>query len=252
MGAFDKSYHELLGRYNSINEQRYQIIDTTTGKPVGATDQIPAGINNSFAQVKSGQVSAATAPTQPAPAQTTQTPTPPAGQIAATAEDAEPTAEQKSQFQRLHGTPYNPKSNMDRNKMQLQRQAETETGGDFNKLKQAVYSGKSVNPLNAGKPGQPTGGNNMIIKGGQGDTPARQVDLNTGQSTEIPKAVPVFRPGSSVTSSKPTGAPPSISITPPSAQNSSSTATPTKTTSTPSKPAPTTKTTTTPRERRGE
>lgn len=219
MGAFDKSYHDILKKYVEITEQRYQVIDTTTGKAVGFTDQPP---------------------TQPAVAQTTQTPTPAAGQIATTPEEAEPSEEQKKTFQRLHGTPYNPKSQMDKNKMQVQRQAETSSGGDFNKLKQAVYSGNNVNPLNAGKPGQPTGKN--ILIGGQGDMPARQVNLNTGQSTEVPRATPAFKPDPSVTAAKATGVP--VGTTPAQfdarrvAQTGTTRpASPTTTTSAPPKPA---------------
>ena len=54
MASFDKSYYDILNKYVSIREQRYQVVDTQTGQVIGVTDQKP--------------------PTQPASAQPTGDP----------------------------------------------------------------------------------------------------------------------------------------------------------------------------------
>lgn len=187
MGSFDKSYHDILKKYVEITEQRYQVIDTTTGKAVGFTDQPP---------------------TQPAVAQTTQTSTPAADQIATTPAEAEPSEEQKKTFQRLHGTPYNPKSQMDKNKMQVQRQAETASGGDFNKLKQVVYSGNNVNPLNAGKPGQPTGSTSAPRVDTSNQFGGKVNLTNTGMTPTIPKPTTTVTPPAPIATTTTTSTPP--------------------------------------------
>ena len=257
MASFDKSYYDILNKYDSIREQRYQVVDTQTGQVIGVTDQKPptqpasAQPTGDPAAAQATGVPAGTTPAQFDARRAAQTgvsrPTTAPDQIAAVPADAEPSEEQKKNFQRLHGSPYNPQSSMDKSKMQMQKQAEATSGGDFNKLRQTVYAGNNANPLNTGKPGQPTGGNNMLI-GGQGNTPARQVNLNTGQSTEVPRATPVFKPDPSVTAAKATGVP--VGTTPAEfdARRAAQTGTtrpasPAATTSSPAKPASPTTTT---------
>ena len=289
MASFDKSYYDILNKYQSIRE-KFTLTDDT-GKVVGSYDELPAGLqpqqksnnlptpeeNAAYlkqqadairatdpARAASFDKQAAMVPQNAAVAAKGGAVTPsadPKAQVAAAMEyktpqstNSAPSQEEQDLFKKLHGSSYNPNSAMDKAKFAQLQTAGKQAGGykDVEKVRNAAYAQQysaaaGTTGVTPGKPGQPTGGNNMLI-GGQGNTPARQVNLNTGQSTEVPRATPVFKPDPSVTAAKATGVP--VGTTPAEfdARRAAQTGTtrpasPTTTTSSPAKPASPTTTT---------
>ena len=291
MASFDKSYYDILNKYQSIRE-KFTLTDDT-GKVVGSYDELPAGLqpqqksNDGLptpeetvayfkqqadairatdpARAASFDKQAAMVPQNAAVAAKGGAVTPsadPKAQVAAAMEyktpqstNSAPSQEEQDLFKKLHGSSYNPNSAMDKAKLAQLQTAGKQAGGykDVEKVRNAAYAQQysaaaaGTTGVTPGKPGQPAGGNNMLI-GGKGIMPSRQVNLNTGQSTEVPGAMPVFKPDPSVTAAKATGVP--VGTTPAEfdARRAAQTGTtrpasPAATTSSPAKPASPTTTT---------
>ena len=250
MASFDKSYYDILNKYQSIRE-KFTLTDDT-GKVVGSYDELPAGLqpqqksNDGLptpeetvayfkqqadairatdpARAASFDKQAAMVPQNAAVAAKGGAVTPsadPKAQVAAAMEyktpqstNSAPSQEEQDLFKKLHGSSYNPNSAMDKAKFAQLQTAGKQAGGykDVEKVRNAAYAQQysaaaaGTTGVTPGKPGQPAGGNNMLI-GGKGIMPARQVNLNTGQSTEVPRATPVFKPDPSVIAAKDTGVP---------------------------------------------
>lgn len=249
MASFDKSYYDILNKYQSIRE-KFTLTDDT-GKVVGSYDELPAGLqpqqksnnlptpeeNAAYlkqqadairatdpARAASFDKQAAMVPQNAAVAAKGGAVTPsadPKAQVAAAMEyktpqstNSAPSQEEQDLFKKLHGSSYNPNSAMDKAKLAQLQTAGKQAGGykDVEKVRNAAYAQQysaaaaGTTGVTPGKPGQPAGGNSMLI-GGKGIMPSRQVNLNTGQSTEVPGAMPVFKPDPSVTAAKATGVP---------------------------------------------
>jgi len=148
MGAFDRSYHDILNKYKQIKEgvndtqltpDFLNLIRNMTSSDfqnlVNKQKATPAPV------ASAGTATPATAPVAPkgAVASTTSAPAAPAAQ-AGPATDAE-----KSLLKKFHASDYNPNSKADNARLQELRSAVAATGGDIskadpNKLRTLAYA----------------------------------------------------------------------------------------------------------------
>lgn len=175
MGSFDKSYYDILNRYQSIIE-KFTLTDDK-GNVIGTYNELPAGLlpqqsNNGMVsdipgvptfpaaamnkkiinlggaaspEAKDASVTSTEKP-QAAAADNEVTPTAKAKPEAATASTS-PSQEELNLFKKLHGSSYNPNSSMDKAKFAQLQSAGKQVGGysDTEKVRNAAYAQQYAN-----------------------------------------------------------------------------------------------------------
>jgi len=164
----------------------------------------------------SGQVTMGLGGTTTAPSNQQTTTTEPADTAVKSAESetssssSEPTQKELDLFKRLHNSSYNPKSPMDKRKMEQLRQASQQVGSeDISKLAPAAYnlqskdkttaytprsSSKQTAIKNATSPASPVGGPTYYVRTGFNQyRPAVQADVSSNQQLFMKNPNPVGR-----------------------------------------------------------